>query len=51
MILIIHQLLFLGIGMLAGTVREENKNHKLFENQIDQKRIYRIILEKAWPTF
>jgi ABC-2 type transport system permease protein len=51
MILIIHQLLFLGIGMLAGTVREENKSHKLFENQIDQKRIYRIIFGKGLAYF
>ncbi len=51
MILIIHQLLFLGIGMLAGTVREENKNHKLFENQIDRKRIYRIIFGKGMAYF
>ncbi|MFA6704354.1 MAG: ABC transporter permease, partial [Bacteroidales bacterium] len=51
MILIIHQLLFLGIGMLAGTVREENKNHKLFENQIDKKRIYRVIFGKGLAYF
>ena|SRR5574344_157231 len=51
MILIIHQLLFLGIGMLAGTTREENKNHKLFENTIDKRRIYRVIFGKGLAYF
>lgn len=51
MMLIIHQLLFLGIGMLAGTVREENKNHKMFENSIDQKKIYRVIFGKGVAYF
>lgn len=51
MMLIIHQLLFLGIGMLAGTVREENKSHKMFENSIDQKKVYRVIFGKGAAYF
>ncbi len=45
LVLIIHQLLFLGIGMVSGTRREENANRKL--SQIEdpsKKKVYRYIL-------
>ena len=45
LVLIIHQLLFLGIGMVSGTRREENANKKL--SQIEnpsKKKVYRYIL-------
>lgn len=47
MIIIIHQTLFFGIGMLAGTAREENRNHKLFPSFQNRRGIYRIVFGKA----
>ena len=46
MIVIIHQTLFFGIGMLAGTAREENKNRNLFD-RVQSSGIYRIVFGKA----
>ncbi len=45
LVLIIHQLLFLGIGMVSGTRREENANKKLsqIENPL-KKKVQRYIL-------
>ena len=51
-VLIIHQLLFLAIGMMTGTRREENENHKL--SQVDnpsQKKVYRYIIGQGAAYF
>lgn len=48
LVLIIHQLLFLGIGMVSGTRREENANHKLSDNVAPHERkVHRYILGQA----
>ena len=48
LVLIIHQLLFLGIGMVSGTRREENANHKLSDNVAPhEKKVHRYILGQA----
>src|SRR5574344_411034 len=51
LMIIIHQVLFLGIGMMAGTEREENKNMKLFSKYLGQRGIYRVVLGKAGAYF
>lgn len=51
LMIIIHQLLFLGIGMMAGTEREENKNMQLFSKYLGQRGIYRVVLGKAGAYF
>ncbi|MBP5391757.1 MAG: ABC transporter permease [Bacteroidales bacterium] len=48
LVLIIHQLLFLGIGMVSGTRREENANHKLSDDVAPhEKKVHRFILGQA----
>ena len=47
LILIIHQTLFFGIGMLAGTAREENRHHSQIPEHLRGKGIYRVVLGKA----
>lgn len=47
LIIIIHQTLFFGVGMLAGTAREENRNRKLYPNHHTRQGIYRIVFGKA----
>lgn len=48
LVLIIHQLLFLGIGMVSGTRREENANHKLSDDIAPhEKKVHRFILGQA----
>lgn len=52
LVLIIHQLLFLGIGMVSGTRREENANHKLSEDISPyKKKVHRFILGQAAAYF
>lgn len=51
LILIIHQTLFFGIGMLAGTAREENKSHSQIPERLHGKGIYRVVLGKAIAYF
>ncbi len=51
LILIIHQTLFFGIGMLAGTAREENKKHTLIPDHLIGKGIYRVVLGRAATYF
>ena len=51
LMIIIHQLLFLGIGMMAGTEREENINMKLFSKYLGQRGIYRVVIGKACAYF
>lgn len=47
LILILHQTLFFGIGMLAGTAREENSHHSQIPERLRGKGIYRVVLGKA----
>lgn len=47
LIVIIHQTLFFGIGMLTGTAREENRSHQLFSSADSRKGIFRVVLGKA----
>ncbi|HET9571118.1 MAG TPA: ABC transporter permease [Bacteroidales bacterium] len=47
LVLIIQQTLVLGIGMLAGTAREENKHHQLVPVKRKYHRIQRVVWGKA----
>lgn len=47
LILIIHQTLFFGIGMIAGTSREENRFHELVSSSLHRGGIYRVIIGKC----
>lgn len=47
LVLILQQTLVLGIGMLAGTAREENKRHKLVPLKRKYHRIQRVVWGKA----
>ncbi|MDD4646322.1 MAG: ABC transporter permease, partial [Bacteroidales bacterium] len=52
LIIMIHQILFFGIGMLAGTAREENRFHKLVSPGLTRKGgTYRIIIGKSAAYF
>lgn len=52
LVLIIHQLLFLGIGMVSGTRREENANHKLSaEESPSKKKVQRYIWGQGFAYF
>ena len=52
LVLIIHQLLFLGIGMVSGTRREENANHKLStEESPSRKKVQRYIWGQGFAYF
>ena len=47
LMLIIHQTLFFGISMLAGTSREENKFHVLVSSNLHRGGTIRVIIAKA----
>jgi ABC-2 type transport system permease protein len=47
LILIIHQTLFFGISMLAGTSREENRFHVLVSSKLHRGGTFRVIIGKA----
>lgn len=51
LILMIHQTLFFGIGMLAGTAREENKFHLLVPQDNMHSSLYKVILGKTLCYF
>ncbi|MBQ6309958.1 MAG: ABC transporter permease [Bacteroidales bacterium] len=52
LVLIIHQLLFLGIGMVTGTRREENASHRLSDVVAPhKKKVHRYILGQAAAYF
>ena len=52
LVLIIHQLLFLGIGMVNGTRREENANRKLsLEEKPSKKKVQRFIWGQSFAYF
>jgi ABC-2 type transport system permease protein len=47
LMLIIHQTLFFGICMLAGTSREENRFHELVSSKLHRGGTFRVIVAKA----
>lgn len=47
LIIVIQQTLFLGIGMLAGTAREENRAHLLVTGAVHRGHSIRVVLGKA----
>lgn len=47
LILIIYQTLFLGIGMIAGTSREENRFHVLVSSSIHRGSTVRVVIGKS----
>jgi len=47
LMLIIHQTLFFGIGMIAGTSREENRFHVLVSTSIHRGSTFRVIIGKS----
>lgn len=47
LIIIIQQTLFLGIGMITGTSREENRFHVLVASTIHRGRTLRVIIGKS----
>ncbi len=51
LILILHQTLFFGIGMAAGTAREENRFHELVSSSVHRGGTFRVILGKALAFF
>lgn len=51
LILIIHQTLFFGITMLAGTAREKNSNHLQIPDHLLGKGIYRVVIGKGISYF
>lgn len=51
LILIIHQTLFFGIGMAAGTAREENRYHELVNSSVHRGGIFRVIMGKTLAFF
>lgn len=51
LMIIVHQLMFLGICMLAGTAREENAYGKLFPQFKRGRGIYRVVFGKSLAYF
>lgn len=51
LILIIHQTLFFGIGMMAGTAKEEGRMHSQIPKHLYGKGIFRVIFGKALAYF
>ncbi len=51
LILIIHQTLFFGIGMLVGTNREDNRFHDFVNSKLSHDGIYRVITGKSLSYF
>lgn len=51
LVLILHQTLFLGIGMLAGTAREENETLFFLPGRRRHRAVFRIILGRGMAYF
>lgn len=51
LILILHQTLFFGISMVAGTSREENQDHQLVSAKFNRGGIFRVLFGKAMSYF
>lgn len=47
LVLVIHQTLFLGIGILSGTTREDRKTLEMIPRRLRHKSIYRVTLGRA----
>jgi len=47
LIIILQQTLFLGIGMIAGTSREENRFHELVSSSVHRGRTLRVVIGKG----
>ncbi|MBP5515780.1 MAG: ABC transporter permease [Bacteroidales bacterium] len=47
LVLVVHQTLFLGIGILFGTTREDRKSLELIPQRLRHKSIYRVNLGRA----
>jgi len=47
LILIIHQTLFFGIGMIAGTSREENRFHELVSSKVHRGGTFKVVIGKS----
>jgi len=47
LIIILQQTLFLGIGMITGTSREENRFHELVSTTVHRGKILRVIIGKS----
>ena len=47
LIIILQQTLFLGIGMITGTSREENRFHELVSTTVHREKILRVIIGKS----
>lgn len=51
LILVIHQTMFFGIGMLSGTAREENNELYYLPVRLRKNSVYRIIIGRALAYF
>ncbi len=51
LILILHQTLVFGIGMAAGTAREENRFHELVSSSVHRGGLFRVIFGKGLAFF
>lgn len=51
LMIIIHQTLFFGIGMLVGTAREESRHKSLIPAHLHGRGIYRVVIGKAASYF
>ncbi|MDD3078321.1 MAG: ABC transporter permease [Paludibacter sp.] len=51
LILILHQTLVFGIGMAAGTAREENRFHELVSSSVHHGGLFRVIFGKSMAFF
>ena len=51
LILILFQTLFLGIGMIAGTSRGENRFHVLVSSSVHRGGTFRVIIGKSFSYF
>jgi ABC-2 type transport system permease protein len=51
LILILHQTLFFGISMVAGTSREENRDHQLVSAKFNRGGVYRVLFGQAMSYF
>ena len=51
LILIIFQTLFLGIGIIAGTSRGENRFHVLVSSSVHRGGVFRVIIGKSFCYF
>ena len=51
LVLIIHQTLFFGIGMMAGTAREESRTHSQIPDHLHGRGTIRVVMGKSLAYF